>query len=531
MPATYDAIVIGAGVAGLYQLHRLREMGLSVRVFEANDDVGGTWFKNRYPGARFDSESYTYAYSFSEELLAEWDWSEHFAAQPETLRYLQHVADRFDLRKDITFGVRVESAEYDGGRWTVTLDDGSSETAQFVVAAVGVLTAAPNRPPFPGVEDFEGLAFHTADWREGLDLTGQRVAVIGTGATSVQLIPHVAQVASQLTVYQRTPNWCVPLHNSAITDDEQPELKARYAELFEKCRRTFGAFVHDADRRKALEVWPRSARTCGSSSGTTAASRSDLGNFRDVLIKDEANKLVSDWVADKIRARVDDPAVAEKLIPKNHGFGTRRVPMETNYYEAYNRPNVELVDLNETPIQRITQTGIASTDRSRDFDVIVYALGFDALTGPYERMHIVGTNGTLHDAWADGPRTLFGFMTPGFPNFLMILGPQQAGGFCNMTRCIEANCDWIASLIGHMRATGAATVEPTPDAVAGWNDEVVASAERLLFSKVPSWFTGARRSDFDGELRTSLVYVGGVPTFNEKTAASAANNYEGFVIS
>lgn len=530
MPATYDAIVIGAGVAGLYQLHRLREMGLSVRCFEANDDVGGTWFKNRYPGARFDSESYTYAYSFSQELLDDWDWSEHFAAQPETLRYLQHVADRFALRRDITFGVRVTSAVYADGAWTVTLDNGDTATAQFVIAAIGVLTAAPNKPPFPGVDDFDGLAFHTADWPEDLDLTGKRVAVIGTGATSVQLIPHVAQVASQLTVYQRTPNWCVPLHNSPITPDEQAALKARYAELFEKCRVTFGAFVHDSDRRKALEVSAEEREELWDRLWNDRGFALYLGNFRDVLIKEEANKLVSDWVADKIRARVDDPVIAEKLIPKNHGFGTRRVPMETNYYEAYNRPNVELVDLTEEPIQRITRTGIASGDRSQDFDVIVYALGFDALTGPYERMRIVGTTGTLHDAWADGPRTLFGFMTPGFPNFLMILGPQQAGGFCNMTRCIETNSDWIADLIGHMRATGATTVEPTLDAVEAWNDEVIASTERLLFSKVPSWFTGARRSDFDGELRTSLVYVGGVPTFNEKTAASAANGYEGFVI-
>jgi cation diffusion facilitator CzcD-associated flavoprotein CzcO len=513
-------------VAGLYQLHRLREMGLAVRVFEANDDVGGTWFKNRYPGARFDSESYTYAYDFSPELLEEWDWSEHFAAQPETLRYLQHVADKFDLRRDITFGVKVESTVWDGERWAVTLDDGSVATAQFVVAAVGVLTAAPNPPPWPGVEDFEGLAFHTTDWPEGLDLTGKRVAVIGTGATSVQLIPLVAQVASQLTVYQRTPNWCAPLGNGPITPEEQPALKARYAELFERCSKTFGAFVHDSDRRKATEVSAEEREEFFEQLWNERGFAIYLGNFRDVLVDEAANKLLSDFVADKIRARVDDPVLAEKLIPKNHGFGTRRVPMETNYYEAYNRPNVELVDLNETPIERITRTGIDD----RDFDVIVYALGFDALTGPYERMHIEGRDGqTLHDAWVDGPRTLYGFMTPGFPNFFMVIGPQQAGGFCNMTRCIQINADWITGAIGHVR-DNAAAIEPTIAAADGWNDEVVASMDYVLLSKVPSWFTGARAADFDGTLKNSLVYVGGVPTFNEKTAASAANGYAGFVI-
>lgn len=528
MPAAYDVIVVGAGVAGLYQLHRLREMGLSVHCFEANDDVGGTWFKNRYPGARFDSESYTYAYSFSQELLDEWDWSEHFAAQPETLRYLQHVADKFDLKRDITFGVKVESCVFDADRaeWTVTLDNGDTATAQFVVAAIGVLTAAPNKPPFAGVEDFEGLAFHTTDWPEGLDLTGKRVAVIGTGATSVQLIPLVAEVASQLTVYQRTPNWCAPLGNGPITDDEQPALKARYPELFERCRQTFGAFVHDSDRRKAVEVSAEEREEFWEYLWEQRGFAIYLGNFRDVLANEEANRLLSDWVADKIRARINDPALAEKLIPKNHGFGTRRVPMETNYYEAYNRPNVELVDLTEHPIGRITPTGIDD----RDFDVIVYALGFDALTGPYERMHIEGPDGTLHDAWADGPRTLFGFMTPGFPNFLMILGPQQAGGFCNMTRCIQTNSDWIADAIAAVRDRNASTIDADIDAQEAWNDEVKASMDYVLLSKVPSWFTGARAADFDGTLKNTLVYVGGVKTFNEKTAASAANNYAGFII-
>jgi cation diffusion facilitator CzcD-associated flavoprotein CzcO len=347
----------------------------------------------------------------------------------------------------------------------------------------------------------------------------------------VQLIPEVAKVAAQLTVYQRTPNWCAPLGNAPITADEQPALKARYAELFDRCRTTFGAFVHDADRRKALEVSAEERDELFEQLWNERGFAIWMGNFRDLLVNEDANKLISDFVANKIRKRVHDPAIADKLIPKNHGFGTRRVPMETNYYEAYNAPHVELVDLLETPIERITRDGIATTDGERTFDVIVYAMGFDAITGPYDRMDIRGRDGVaLRDAWADGPRTLFGIMTAGFPNFCMIIGPQQAGGFCNMTRCIETNSDWIAELVAHVRAANRTTVEPTTAAQDAWNDEVVASAERMLFTKVPSWFTGARRAGFDGTLRNSLVYVGGVPAFNERLAACAADGYTGFVI-
>ncbi|MEY2419384.1 MAG: hypothetical protein QOG90_2064 [Actinomycetota bacterium] len=532
MPAQ-EVIIIGAGVSGLYQLHRLRELGISAHVYEANDDVGGTWYKNRYPGARFDSESYTYAYSFSRALVDEWDWSEHFAAQPETLRYLQHVADRFDLRRDITFGRRVVSAAFDeqSATWTLTFDDDSTATSRFVISAIGVLTAAPNAAPWPGVADFTGVSFHTTDWPEDLDLTDTRVAVIGTGATAVQLIPEVARVARQLTVYQRTPNWCAPLGNAPIDAAEQADLKARADELFARCRTTFGAFVHDSDRRKALEVSAEERQELFERLWNERGFAIWMGNFRDLLVNEDANKLISDFVADKIRARVNDKALAEKLVPKDHGFGTRRVPMETNYYEAYNRDNVDLVDLHETPIVRITRDGIATSDGERAFDVIVYAMGFDAITGPYDRIEIRGRDGrALRDVWSDGPRTLFGLMTAGFPNFCMIIGPQQAGGFCNMTRCIETNSDWIAALIDAVRARGASTVEPTEEAQDAWNYEVVSSAERMLFTKVPSWFTGARRADFDGTLRNSLVYVGGVPAFNERLAAVAARGYDGFVI-
>jgi cation diffusion facilitator CzcD-associated flavoprotein CzcO len=525
-----EVIIIGAGVAGIYELYRLRELGISAHVYEAGEDVGGTWYWNRYPGARFDSESYTYAYSFSKELLQDWDWSEHFAAQPETRRYLGHVTDRFDLRRDMTFGRRVTRAEWADDRWTITLDDGTTDSARFLISAMGILSI-PNPPPWPGVEDFAGPSFHTSDWPDDLDLTGKRVAVIGTGATAVQLIPEVAKIASRVTVYQRTPNWCAPLNNRPITPEEQADIKATYDQIFSRCLETFGGFMYEADRRRALEVSEEERYETFEKLWGEPGFGIWLGNFRDLLVDEEANKLISEFVANKIRERVDDKDLAEKLIPVDHGFGTRRVPMETNYYEAFNRDNVDLVDLRDTPIARITRDGIETTDGERAYDVIVYAVGFDAITGPYDHIDFRGRDGrTLRDSWADGPRTYLGIMTAGFPNLFMVIGPQQAGPFCNFTRCIETNSNWIARLIDHVRAQGATSVEPTEDAQAQWNEEVIASGERMLFMKVPSWFTGARRADFDGTLRNSLVYVGGQPAFNERCESVAANGYEGFVI-
>jgi cation diffusion facilitator CzcD-associated flavoprotein CzcO len=525
----FDAIIIGAGVAGIYSLYRFREAGIRAHVYEAADDVGGTWYWNRYPGARFDSESYTYAYSFSKELLEDWDWSEHFAGQPETRRYLQHVTERFDLRRDMTFGRRVARAEWQDDHWLVTFDDGSVATATFVVSAMGILSI-PNYPSFPGVEDFAGASFHTTEWPDDLDLTGKRVAVIGTGATAVQLIPEVAQMAARLTVYQRTPNWCAPLNNRPITPEEQAEIKANYDYIFRRCLETFGGFMYEADRRKALEVSEQERYETFEKLWGEPGFGIWLGNFRDLLVDEEANKLISEFAAHKIRERVHDQALAEKLIPVDHGFGTRRVPLETNYYEAYNRDNVDLVDMRDTPIVRITRDGIETSDGERAFDVIVYAVGFDAITGPYDHIDFRGRDGqTLRARWAQGPRTYLGLATAGFPNLFMIVGPQQAGPFCNFTRCIETNSNWIARLIEDVRARGATCVEPTEEAQERWNDEVVATGERMLFMKVPSWFTGNRRADFDGTLRNSLVYVGGVPAFNERCEAVAANGYEGFV--
>ena len=355
----YDAIIIGAGISGLYQLHLLRKLGMKVRVFEAGTGVGGTWYWNRYPGARFDSESYSYGYSFSQELLDEWHWTEHFSPQPQTLKYLNFVADKFDLRRDIQFRSRVTAAHWqeETRSWDVTLEDGSRHTCRFLITAIGPLSA-PTMPRIDGIESFKGQSCHTARWpHEPVSFKGKRVAVIGTGATGVQTIQEVAKTAGHLTVFQRTPNWCAPLHNAQISKEEMAEIRGRYPEIFERCRETFACFLHSPDPRKATEVTEEEREALWEKLYGNRGFGMWQGNFRDILLDRTANAMVSDFVARKIRQRVKDQAVAEKLIPKNHGFGTRRVPLETKYYEVYNQPNVKLVDIKETPIERITPRG------------------------------------------------------------------------------------------------------------------------------------------------------------------------------
>src|SRR5690349_18631581 len=423
----FDAIVIGAGVSGLYQLYRARELGLKTRVFEAGTAVGGTWYWNRYPGARFDSESWTYGYSFSQELLDEWDWDEHFAAQPETERYLNYVADKFDLRRDIQFNSRVKAAHYqeDTRNWDVILEDGRKYTARFLITAVGVLSAA-TMPTIPGVATFEGQSCHTHYWpKEEVKFEGKRVAVIGTGATAVQAITEIAKTVGHLTVFQRTPNWCAPLHNSPIDAAMQARIKATYAEIFARCRASFGCFIHDADPRKALEVSAEEREALFEKLYREPGFGIWMGNFRDVLVDREANATITEFMRRKIRERVKDPTVADKLIPTNHGFGTRRVALESGYYEVYNQPNVRLVDLRETPIERITPTGVATRDAHYDLDMIIYATGFDAITGAFDRIDIRGRGGRrLRDKWADGPRTYLGLSMEGFPNLFTLVGPH-----------------------------------------------------------------------------------------------------------
>ncbi|MCA0303722.1 MAG: NAD(P)/FAD-dependent oxidoreductase [Proteobacteria bacterium] len=526
--AAPDVIVIGAGVAGLYQLYRLRALGLRVQVFEAGSDVGGTWYWNRYPGARFDSESWSYGYSFSEELLQEWEWPEHFAAQPDTLRYLNFVADKFDLRRHIRFGCRVSAATFDdaSSRWTVTLESGEQATAPLLVTALGPLSAY-TLPEIPGRDDFRGQAFHTARWpREGVSLAGKRVGIIGTGATAIQVIQTIASEVGSLTVFQRTPNWAAPLHNRRITPEEQRRIKASYAEIFERCRQTATCFIHQTDPRRALEVSAEEREAFWEKLYAEPGFGIWVGNFADVLTDRRANALASDFAARKIRQRVKDPAVAEKLIPRDHGFGTRRLPLESGYYEAYNRDNVRLVDIRETPIERITESGLRTTAETFEFDVLIYATGFDGVTGPYDRIDIRGPGGRrLKDDWADGvPRTYLGMLIDGFPNLLMVLGPHTARG--NIPRNIEEIVDWLTGLVAFMTRNGLHRVETRPEEVDRWVAEVEQAVEGLLFAEVNSWQTGINRNVEGRQVRRVLGYYGGAVEYRRRTDAVAAQGYD-----
>ncbi len=525
-----DAIIIGAGMSGLYQLHRLRQLGMTVRVFEAGTGVGGTWYWNRYPGARFDSESYSYGYSFSQELLEEWDWSEHFAPQPETLRYLNHVADRFDLRRDITFGARVAAARWTGEGWLVTLEDGSTAGARFLVTAIGALSAH-TLPRIEGRDDFRGEAFHTARWpKEPVRFEGKRVAVIGTGATGVQTIQEVAKTAKTLTVFQRTPNWCAPLHNGPIDRAEMARIRSRYPEIFARCRETFACFLHTADPRGTFEVSAEEREAFFERLYGEPGFGIWVGNFKDILTDRAANAAISDFMARKIRSRVKDPAVAEKLIPKNHGFGTRRVPLETRYYEVYNQPNVTLVDLVETPIERITPGGIATTAGEQAFDMIVYATGFDALTGAFDRIDIAGRDGRrLKEKWRTGAETFAGMAVEGFPNLLMLLGPHAVLG--NIPRSIEYAVDWVSDLLAHAKSHGLTRIEATPEGVAAWMRTVRESAVGLLSNEVSSWFTGVNTNvEGKGERRLSR-YSGSAPAYRAWCDRVAAEGYRDMALS
>ncbi len=522
----YDAIIVGAGISGMYQLYRLRELGMRVIVFETGTGVGGTWYWNRYPGARFDSESYSYGYSFSKELLEEWDWSEHFAPQPETLRYLNYVADKFDLRRDIRFSSRVATAIYDEDArcWDVTLDDGSRHRSRFLITAVGPLSA-PTMPRIEGRETFRGQSFHTYLWpHEPVDFAGKRVAVIGTGATGVQTIQTIAPLVGHLTVFQRTPNWCAPLHNRPITPEEQRAIKAGYPEMFKRCEETFACFLHTPDPRGTFEVSDEEREAFLEKLYASPGFGIWQGNFRDMLTDRRANAVITDFVARKIRQRVKDQAVAEKLIPKNHGFGTRRVPLETRYYEVYNRDNVELVDLTETPIERITPTGIRTTQRDDDFDIIIYATGFDAVTGSFDRIDIRGAGGLrLKDKWKGGPQTFLGVLVEGFPNMMMLMGPHTALG--NIPRSIEYNVDWVTRLLDFARRNDLTRVEATAAGVASWTEHVKRLGEGLLSNEVNSWMTGYNSNVEGKQTRIIARYSGSAPAYRARCEEVVADGY------
>src|SRR5262245_42216516 len=523
----YDAIVIGAGVSGLYQLYRLRELGLKVRCFEDGSGVGGTWYWNRYPGCRFDSESETYGYSWSKELLQEWNWKEHFSGQPENEQYLNFVADKFNLRKDIQFNSRVKSAVYDekANRWEVELENGQRARAQFVVGAVGILSAR-YTPPFPGIDSFKGQSFHTSRWpKEKVDFTGKRVACIGTGATAVQLIPIVAKEAGHLTVFQRTPNYCAPLRNGLVSSETQNQWKANYHELHKRIRETPAGFPYDFDPRNTFDV-PKEKRLARYEELWALPGFSKwLANFHDIMTSREANEDFAEFVRNKIRARVKDPKVAEMLCPKDHPFGSKRIPLETEYYEAYNQDNVLLVDVREAPIEAITPKGIKTTNKEYEFDVIIYATGFDAITGALTSMDIRGEGGqTLKDKWANkGLSTYLGLQTAGFPNLFIATN----SAFCNYTVCAETIVEWITDCISYIREKGYKRIAPTPQAEEAWVEHANELGSQTLLSDAKSWFMG---SNIPGKKRAILLYANTAPAYRQKCAEVAAKGYEGFVL-
>jgi cation diffusion facilitator CzcD-associated flavoprotein CzcO len=522
----FDVIIIGAGVTGLYQLYRLRQVGFSVRIFEDGGGVGGTWYWNRYPGARFDSESYTYGYSFSEELLQEWDWKEHYSGQPENERYLNYVADKFDLRPDIELNVRVASAVYDEGenRWQIQTDDGRRAGAQFLIAAVGNLSAR-YIPDFAGIDSFKGDWCHTARWpKEGMDLTGKRVGVIGTGATAVQLIPEIAGEVAHLTVFQRTANYCAPLRNGPIDPEWQREIKASYPEILKKCSETPGAFMHEFDPRSALDVSEEERLAQYERLWAEPGFKKWLANFQDIMVPGEANEDYAAFVRNKIRERVKDPVVAEMLVPTDHPFGSKRLPCETGYYDVYNRDNVLLVDVREAPIERITPKGIKTSDAEYKLDVIIFATGYDAGTGSLTRIDIHGESGqTIKDKFAQGPRTFMGLQSAGFPNLFIMPG----AGAGNFTRGCEPLVEWITDCIGYMRENEFTRISATPEAEEEWTQYVAQASVNLLRTKANSWFVGA---NIPGKARVLLGSPDSAPVMRAKRSEIAANGYEGFLL-
>ncbi len=522
----FDAIVIGAGVSGLYQLYRLREMGLSVRCLEDGGGVGGTWYWNRYPGCRFDSESETYGYSWSKELLQEWDWKEHYSGQPENERYLNYVADKFDLRKDIEFNSHVIGATYDEktSRWDVRVENGKRYRAQFLIAAVGILSAR-YTPPFEGIDSFKGESFHTSRWpKEKVDFTGKRVGVIGTGATAVQMIPIIAKEVKHLTVFQRTANYCAPLRNGLVSDENQKRFKASYDDIHKKIRETPAGFIHEFDRRKTSDVSREERLDFYEKLWAEPGFKKWLGNFRDIMVDPVANEDFAEFVRSKIRARVKDPVVAEKLTPKDHPFGSKRVPLETEYYEAYNRDNVLLVDIKEEPLERITPKGLKTSKREYEFDVIIYATGFDAITGALTRMDIRGEGGqSLKDKWEGGIRTYLGLQTAGFPNLFI----ASNTAFCNYTVCAESVVEWIADCIRYVREKEYSHIGPTLEAESAWMDHVNDVGSKTMLSASNGWFIGG---NIPGKARSILLYANPAPAYRAKCSEVANKGYEGFAL-
>jgi cation diffusion facilitator CzcD-associated flavoprotein CzcO len=523
----FDAVVVGAGFAGLYMLHRLRGLGLSVRVFEAGSGVGGTWFWNRYPGARCDIESMEYSYQFSEELQQEWEWTERYSSQPEILEYINHVADRFDLHRDIQCNTRVNSAHFDAqtNRWAIVTDDGARIVSQYCVMATGCLSSI-NQPHFEGLDSFAGDCYQTGNWpHEGVDFTGKRVGVVGTGSSAIQAIPHIAEQADHLYVFQRTPNYSVPARNGRLDPLAQKEIKADYAGF--RARNSLQGFgaAFDENEAEAVDTSP-DERQREYEQRWAHGGLPFLASFSDLLSSREANETAGEFIRQKIRDTVTDPALAASLSP-THMVGCKRLCADTGYFETFNRSNVTLVDVGGSPIEKITETGIQTNNGQIDLDVIVFAIGFDAMTGAVLNIDIRGSGGqTLQKKWADGPRSYLGLAISGFPNLFTITGPGSPSVLSNMLPSIEQHVNWIADCIAYMRERDLERIDATVDAERAWVDHVNEVADETLFPTCNSWYVGA---NIPGKPRVFMPYLG-YPQYVEKCNEIAANQYEGFAL-
>ena len=525
--AVLDVVIIGAGFAGLHMLHRLRDLGFRAQVIEAAADVGGVWYWNRYPGARCDVESLQYSYSFSSDLEQEWVWTEKYAGQAEILRYIEHVAERFDLRRDITFNTRIESAIFDAdlAQWQLTAESGLQVTARFCVMATGALSIA-RLPDIPGIAHFSGPVYHTGAWpHEGVDFTGKRAAVIGTGSSGIQAIPAIARQASHLLVLQRTANFSIPAWNAPLLPDAQKAWKASYG-AHRKRAREVGTLYEFSDKT-AMQVGP-DERQREYEHRWRKGGVNFVHTFNDLMVNKASNDTIADFVRSKIRATVKDAAVAESLCPNDHPLGTKRICVDTGYFETYNRDNVTLVDLKKTPIVSVTANGVQTTGASHEFDVLVCATGYDALTGAVLGMDIQGRGGqSLRKKWADGPRTCLGLMTHGFPNLFIVTGAGSPSVLVNMVVGIEHHVEWISDCLVHMRNKKLQSIDATREAEDRWVDHVNATANKTLLPLANSWFLGA---NIPGKPRVFMPYAAKIGVYRRECQQVADKGYEGFVL-
>lgn len=529
LPDSVDVVVVGAGFSGMYLLHKLRAMGMSALVIEAGTDVGGTWYWNRYPGARVDVESLSYSYSFDPELEQEFEWQERYPTQPEILRYAQHVADRLDLRKDIVFRTRVTEAHYDDEAkvWTVRTEHQDAVTARVFIMATGCLSSS-KLPEIPGLETFKGKTYHTAHWpHEGVDFTGLRVGVIGTGSSGVQSIPVIASQAADLTVFQRTPAYSLPARNRKLSVEEIAEMKANYRDWRAAQKDSAFGVPTAPPTKSALEVSDEERDATFEQAWESGSLTNLLTTYTDLAINQEANDTARRWIHNKIKSIVDDPQTAQDLCPE-YPVGTKRPCLDTNYYETYNRENVHLVNLQREPLVEVTERGIRTAEREYEFDAIVYATGFDAMTGSLTNVDIRGRDGlSLKETWSAGPRTYLGLGSAGFPNLFMVTGPGSPSVLSNMIVSIEQHVDWICDALEHMREHRLQTIEPTPEAQEAWVDHVNFIASHTLYPKANSWYMGA---NVPGKTRVFMPYAGGVGEYRKKCDEVAQNGYEGFVL-